>query len=185
MKSRQVLEAVLFVAESPVSSEELAEVLEVPRAEVEDLLVEMQADLIEREAGTVLIRAAGGWRLYSNPDTLPYLERFATTPTASRISAAALGTLAVVAYRQPIARSQVSEIRGVDSESVLSTLERRGLIEEIARSRGPGNPVVYRTTDLFLERLGIDDLGELPPLADHVPPPDLVETLEESYRSGT
>jgi segregation and condensation protein B len=182
--SLAALEAILFVTESPVPSTELAEVLELPKREVEDLLEQLGRDLEERGAGLVLREAAGGWRLYSHPDAYPYLERFSTSATARRLSTAALETLAVVAYRQPVARSQINEIRGVDSDSAVRTLERLGFIEETGRLAIPGNPAVYETTDMFLEKLGMRSLADLPPLADHVPAADFVDSLEETLRPG-
>ncbi|MCI0543311.1 MAG: SMC-Scp complex subunit ScpB [Actinobacteria bacterium] len=178
------LEAVLFVSEGPVPTGELAEVLELSTETVEELLTELGAQLVEREAGVVLRQVAGGWRLFSHPDAYPYLERFSSSATSRRMSSAALETLAVVAYRQPVSRTQVSEIRGVDSDSAVRTLERLGLIEERGRLGLPGNPAVYGTTGLFLERLGLNGLDELPPLADHVPPAAFVASLEESLRPG-
>ncbi len=138
---------------------------------------------IERGNNSVLRRIAGGWRFYSHPETFPYLERFAATATASRLSSAALEVLAVVAYRQPVSRNQIAEIRGVDSDSAIRTLERRGLIEERGRLPLPGTPTIYGTTGLFLEKLGLDSMEDLPPLADHVPPATVVETLEETFRA--
>jgi segregation and condensation protein B len=178
------LEAVLFVTEHPVPARELGEVLELPQARVEELLEELSAQLAERDAGLVLRSVAGGWRLYSHPDAYPYLERFSASATARKLSSAAMETLAVVAYRQPVSRSQIAEIRGVDSDSAVRTLERLGFVEEKERLNIPGNPAVYRTSDLFLEKLGLSDLSELPPLADHVPPAGFVDTLEESLRPG-
>lgn len=183
MNHRSILEAILFVAEEPIPTEELAEVLELATAEVEADLEALAADLVARESGIVLRRIAGGWRCYSHPDAFPYLERFATTATATRLSNAALEVLAVVAYRQPVSRSQIAEIRGVDSDSSIRTLERRGLIEEVGRLQIPGTPTIYGTTRLCLEKLGLASLDELPPLADHVPPADFVETLEETFRA--
>lgn len=182
MRDVAALEAVLFVTESPVPVGELAEVLELPKSSVEELLEELGQELNERAAGLVLRESAGGWRLYSHPDSYPYLERFTSTATSRKMSAAALETLAVVAYRQPVSRSQISEIRGVDSESAVRTLERLGFIEEAERLDAPGNPAVYTTSSLFLERMGINHLSELPPLADHVPPAGFVDSLEESLR---
>lgn len=184
LSSRAALEAILFVTEHPVPSGELAEVLEVPVAEAESLLAELGEAMSAREAGLVLRQTAGGWRLYSHPDAYPYLERFSASATARKMSAAALETLAVVAYRQPVSRTQIAEIRGVDSDSAVRTLERMGLVEEKERLSIPGNPAVYRTTELFLERMGLNDVAELPPLADHVPPAEIVGTLEESLRPG-
>ncbi|MBW3666589.1 MAG: SMC-Scp complex subunit ScpB [Actinobacteria bacterium] len=185
MNPKAALEAILFVTESPVPVHELAEVLEMSKHSVEDLLRELASDLDAREAGLVLRSTAGGWRLYSRPEAYTYLERFSSSATARRLSPAAIETLAVIAYRQPVARSQIAEIRGVDSDSAVRTLERFGLIEEKERLNLPGNPAVYRTTRLFLEKVGLDKLEDLPPLADHIPPAAVVDTLEESFRPGS
>lgn len=182
MNDLGALEAILFVTENPVPPRELAEVLEVPVSRVEELLAQLDTQLTEREAGLVLKSVAGGWRLYSHPGAYPYLERFSSSATARKLSPAAMETLAVVAYRQPVSRGQIAEIRGVDSDSAVHTLERLGLVEEKERLKIPGNPAIYRTTELFLEKMGLHDLGELPPLADHVPPAQFVDTLEESLR---
>lgn len=176
------LEAILFVAEEPVPVQEIAEVLEVPPAAVEEGLAALASRLESTGAGLVLRPAAGGWRLYTRPELHPYLERFATGPSAARLSRAALETLAVVAYRQPVSRAQVAEIRGVDSEHALHTLERRGLVDVVGRAGGPGQAALYGTTDLFLEKLGMRSRAELPPLADHVPPAHVVQRLEEPFR---
>ncbi len=185
MTELAAIEAILFVTESPVPVSELAEVLEVNPGRVRELLDELASLLEERGSGLTVREVAGGWRLYSHPDAYPYLERFASSATPRKMSPAALETLAVIAYRQPVSRNQVSEIRGVDSESAVRTLERLGLIEEKERLHLPGNPAVYRTTSFFLERLGLNSLTELPPLADHIPPSDFVDSLEESLRPET
>jgi len=177
-----VIEAVLFVAEEPVPTEELAEVLEISRDEVASTLDRLAAELGQAGRGVVLREVAGGWRLYTVPEAKPYLERFAATERATRLSSAALESLAVVAYRQPVSRGQVNEIRGVDSDRALRTLQRRGLIREVGRAGGPGQAVLYGTTELFLEKLGINSAAELPPLADHIPSADIVETLERPFR---
>lgn len=185
MKPIAALEAILFVTETPVPTRELAEVLELPKTEVETLLKALDEEMKSRDSGLVLRSTAGGWRIYSHPDAYPYLERFSASATARKLSSAALEALAVIAYRQPVARSQLSEIRGVDSDSAVRTLERLGLIEEKDRLDLPGHPAVYGTTELFLEKMGLNALEELPPLADHVPPADFVDSLEESLRPGT
>lgn len=185
MRPLAALEAILFVTQSPVPTSELAEVLELPKPEVEELLEELRTQMEDRESGLELRQAAGGWRIYSHPDAYPYLERFSTSATSRKLSGAALETLAVVAYRQPVARSQINEIRGVDSDSAVRTLERLGFIEEKDRLDLPGNPAVYGTTETFLEKLGMNSLSELPPLADHIPPAGFVDSLEETLRPGT
>jgi segregation and condensation protein B len=185
VNARSAVEAILFVTESPVPTNELAEILEIPAEEVESVIGELQSEMEERGSGLVVRPTAGGWRLYSHPDTYPYLERFSSTATARKLSAAAIETLAVVAYRQPVARSQIAEIRGVDSDSAVRTLERLGFIEEVDRLSLPGNPAIYGTTTLFLEKLGLNSVSELPPLADHVPPAQALEGLEDSLRPGS
>lgn len=182
MEPRAALEAILFVTEAPVPLHELAEVLEVTPDQAEALLGELRKDLEDRGSGLSVRSASGGWRLYSRPEAYPYLERFSASATARKLSSAALEVLAVVAYRQPVSRGQLTEIRGVDSDSSLRTLLRLGLIEEAGRLSLPGNPAVYRTTPHFLEKLGLDSLDELPPLADHVPPAEVVGALEETFR---
>ncbi len=174
------VEAILFVAEEPLTVEELAEVLEVPKQSVEEELDRLGERLDGH--GIELRRVGRGWRIYTRPAAAPHLERFSRA-SATRLSAAALEVLAVVAYRQPVTRAQMTHIRGVDSESAVRTLERHGLIEEAGRLPLPGNPAVYRTTPTFLEKLGMRALDELPPLADHVPPADVVDRLEETFRS--
>ncbi len=176
------LEAILFVTESPVPDRELAEVLEIATDEVAELVATLGRRLDERGSGLVVRRSAGGWRLYTRREVHPFLERFAASPTARRVSNAAMEVLAVVAYRQPVSRAQIAEIRGVDSDSAIRTLERLGLIAEVGRLPTPGNPAVYGTTDVFLEKLGLDTLDDLPPLADHVPPAEVLDALEETFR---
>ena len=179
-----ILEAILFVAEEPVTAAELAEVTERPKDEIEAALNDL-ADDLGTTRGIVLRNVAGGWRLYTHPDALAYLERYASTDRAKRLSAAALVVLAVVAYKQPVSRGQVADIRGVDSDHALRTLERRGIVLEVGRAPGPGQAVLYGTTDLFLEKLGVASLADLPPLADHIPPPQIMETLEMPMRPET
>ena len=183
MELRGLIEAMLFVAEDPIPTTEIAEVLEVPQQLVSEQLAAYAADLEAGGRGLVLRELAGGWRLFTHPDARPYLERFAATDRVTRLSKAALETLAVVAYRQPVSRGQVAEIRGVDSERALRTLERRGLIADIGVAPGPGQAILYGTTSLFLEKLGVRSLEELPPLADHVPPADVVDVLERPFRA--
>ncbi len=183
MEIRALLEAMLFVAEEPIPASELAEVLELPLTDVEAELGAFAQNLQDEGRGLVLRQLGGGWRLFTHPDARAYLERFAASERNTRLSKAALETLAVVAYKQPVSRGQVSEIRGVDSERALRTLERRGLIAEVGIAPGPGQAFLYGTTTLFLEKMGLRALGELPPLADHVPPADVVDVLERPFRS--
>lgn len=174
----RAVEAVLMVAEEPVETGLLAQLLEVPPARVEEICHELQQAYEADDRGFVIVRVAGGWRFQSHPDLADHVERFVVHGQSSRLSAAALETLAIVAYKQPVSRAQVSAIRGVEADAVMRTLQTRGYIDEAGRDGGPGQALLYRTTDKFLERLGIDSLDDLPPLGDFVPEGDLVDGLE-------
>jgi len=132
--------------------------------------------------GFQLVKVAGGFRLQTRPELSSYVERFVLDGQQSRVSSAALETLAIIAYKQPISRQQISAIRGVDPESVLRTLQARGYISEVSRDDGPGLAVLYGTTPLFLERLGVNSLEDLPPISDFVPDAGVVEALEAGLR---
>lgn len=175
------LEAVLFVADEPVSARELAQIVEATPGAVTVALEELSSTL-EEGHGLVLKEVAGGWRLYTHESVITHVERYGATERAKRLSNAALETLSVVAYKQPVSRGQVSEIRGVDSEHAMRTLERRNLVVDVGRAPGPGQAVLYATSSLFLEKMGIANLADLPPLADHVPPSQIMETLEMPMR---
>lgn len=176
-----VIEAILFVSEAPVSSEELAEVTERSREDIEEALSDLSTHLGDGH-GIELHHVAGGWRLATRAEHHDHVERFASTDTSRRLSKAAIETLAVIAYKQPVSRGQVAEIRGVDSEHAIGTLERRDLVAEVGRAPGPGQAVLYGTTPLFLEKMGLASVADLPPLADHVPPAQIMETLEMPLR---
>ncbi len=171
-----------MVAEEPLEPGLLAQLLEVPVVQVEEMCARLAASYQAEERGFVLARVAGGYRFQSHPDLAPYLERFVLEGQSARLSAAALETLAIVAYKQPVSRSQVAAIRGVNVDGVVRTLQQRGYIEEVARDPGPGQAVLYGTTGLFLERLGLDSLDDLPSLGDFVPAADAVESLERELR---
>ncbi|MEW6059438.1 MAG: SMC-Scp complex subunit ScpB [Actinomycetota bacterium] len=162
---RRAIEAVLFVSDEPVSTAALAQALEVDRREVEELCDELARGYEEEEAGIVLRNVAGGWRLSTHPDAAPFVERFVLSARHSRTTRATLETLAIVAYKQPVTRHQISAIRGANSDGVLRALVDRGLVSEVGREEGPGRPILYGTTPEFLERLGLPSLSRLPPLA--------------------
>jgi len=161
----RALEAVLFVSDEPLTPAVLSQALEVDRRRVEDLCAQLQAELEARSSGLVLRNVAGGWRLFTDPETQPVVERFVLSSRQARMTKAALETLAIVAYKQPVTRHQVSAIRGVNADGVLRALVDRGLIEEAGRDEGPGRPLLYATTPMFLERLGLASLATLPSLA--------------------
>ncbi|MDH3705150.1 MAG: SMC-Scp complex subunit ScpB [Acidimicrobiia bacterium] len=178
----RAIEAVVMVAEQPVPVVLLAQLCEAG-----EQLIEAHCDALasayETEGrGFVLARVAGGYRFQSHPDQAPYVERYVLDGQSSRLSAAALETLAIVAYKQPISRAQVAAIRGVNVDAVMRTLDQRGYIAEFSRDPGPGQAVLFGTTQLFLEKVGLDSLDDLPGLGDFVPGPEVVEQLEAGLR---
>jgi segregation and condensation protein B len=175
---RRLLEAMLFVADEPVPLTVLAQITEESRNRVTAELEALRNDLVEGERGLVLREVAGGWRLYTHPDAAAHVEKFVLAVQQPRLTQAALETIAVVAYKQPVTRQQISAIRGVDSDGVVATLELRGLVQEIGRDPGPGQAVLYGTSPKFLERLGLRDLDQLPPIADLLPPASVANELE-------
>ena len=162
------IEAVLLVVDEPVAEVTLAQVLERPRQEVASVLRELAADYTTHGRGFDLREIAGGWRLYTRAACAPIVERFVNDGQQARLTQAALETLAVVAYRQPVSRSRVSAIRGVNCDGVMRTLTTRGLVEEAGMDVDTG-ATLYQTTSYFLERLGMSSLAELPPLAPFLP----------------
>jgi segregation and condensation protein B len=176
---RTALEAILMVVDEPVSEVVLAQVAERPTDDVIAALRELAAEYDEQERGFELRQVAGGWRFYTRASAAAYVERFVLDGQQARLTQAALETLAVVAYRQPVSRSRVSAVRGVNVDGVIRTLVSRGLIEEAGHD-GEGGSILYRTTSHFLERLGLRDLDELPDLAPYLPDVDAMsDPLDE------
>lgn len=176
----RAIEAVIMASPEPVEPAMLAQLLEIPRREIESACEALAAEYAREQRGFVLARVAGGYRYQTHPDLAEFVERFVLEGQRSRLSAPALETLAIVAYKQPVSRAQLAAIRGVNVESVVNTLLERGYIEEVGRDPGPGNAVLYGTTSAFLEHLGLHSVSELPPLADFVPGPETVEVLEQT-----
>jgi segregation and condensation protein B len=184
VERRRAVEAILMVADEPVPPDLLAQLLEMTPAAVEQLCADLAATYEALDHGFVLVRVAGGYRYQSHPDLAPYIERFVLDGQSARLSAAALETLAIVAYKQPVSRAQVSAIRGVNVDAVMRTLQQRGYVAEVGKDPGPGQATLYGTTTLFLERLGLDSVSELPTLGDFVPGGDVVEALERGLHPG-
>jgi segregation and condensation protein B len=178
MNERKVIESILLLTDEPVPASLIGEVLESPKATVEATLRGLSDTFASEDRGFVLRETAAGWRLYTDPECDPWLERFVTSHTNTRLTGAALEVLAIVAYRQPISRAQIGEIRGVDSDGVVKTLEQRGLLVEAGRDPGPGTPVMFTVSPSFLERMGLRSTDELPPLADFMPDAEAVEDME-------
>jgi segregation and condensation protein B len=181
-EARRAVEAVLMVAEVPVEPQLLAQLLEVSVAQVGEVCEALAAEYEAEGRGFVLVQVAGGWRFQSHPDLAPYVERFVLEGQSARLSGAALETLAIVAYKQPVSRAQVAAIRGVNVDGVMRTLHQRDLIAEVGKDPGPGQAILFGTTSLFLERLGLSSLDELPSLGEFVPAADVVEHLEAGLR---
>jgi len=179
---RRAVEAVLMVADSPVEPGLLVQLLELAPARVADICEELAEAYRHERRGFVLVKVAGGYRYQSHPDMAPYIERFVLEGQSARLSAAALETLAIVAYKQPVSRAQVASIRGVSADGVLRTLCQRGYVAEVGRDPGPGQAVLYGTTALLLERLGLDSIEDLPSLGDFVPGPEIMDALEQGLR---
>ena len=168
------VEAILFVSDSPLEQASLAAALRVPVPEIAASLARLRAGYDERGAGIELRDAAGGVRLYTRPAVAPHVERFLQDGQRSRLSQAALETLAVIAYRQPVTRARISAIRGVNVDGVVRTLLSRGLIVEVGTDPDTGGGL-FRTSELFLERMGLQSLDELPSLAPLLPDLDGLE----------
>jgi segregation and condensation protein B len=177
---RGAVEAILMVVDEPVSEVTLAQILERPRADIATVLADLAADLDADRRGFELRSVAGGWRFYTRSEYADVVERFVMTGQQARLTQAALETLAIVAYRQPVSRARVSAIRAVNVDGVMRTLVTRGLVEEAGVDEASG-AVLYRTTAHFLERLGLQSLDELPPLGPFLP--DL-DSLDVSSTSG-
>ena len=181
-EARRAIEAVVLAATEPVPARTLAELVECSVDVVAQICAELTAEYERDGRGFVLAEVAGGFRFQTHPEVAPYVEQFVLEGQHVRMSGPALETLAIIAYKQPITRGQISAIRGVSVESTLATLVQRGYVEEVGRDPGPGLAVLYGTTSRFLERLGLGSLADLPSLGDFVPAPEVVEALERGLR---
>ncbi|MBF8251898.1 MAG: segregation and condensation protein B [Actinobacteria bacterium] len=171
------IEAILMVVDEPVTELTLAQVLERTVDEIEAALTRLSQSYEDR--GFALKKIGGGWRFYSHPDLAGVVERFVLDGQQSRLTQAALETLSVVAYRQPVSRARVSAIRGVNVEAVMKTLITRGLVEESGLEHETG-AILYRTTSFFLERLGLNSLDDLPALAPYLPNLEALDDILDS-----
>ena len=178
ISERKIIESILLLADEPVPARVIGEVLERPSAEIEGLLGELAYDYEDDDRGFLLRETAGGWRLYTSPESAPWLERFVLRHSHSRLTGAALEVLAVIAYRGPLSRTQITEIRGVDSDGVVRTLLQRGLIRESGHDATPGAPALFTVSDEFLERMGLRSVDDLPPLVDFMPTSEEVGDME-------
>lgn len=178
------IEAVIITATEPVPSQLLSELLELSVERIDELCRVMSESYEEDERGFELAHVGGGYRFQSHPAYRGYVERFILDDMPSKLSPAALETLAIVAYKQPISRGQIAQIRGVNADGVMRLLSQRGYVETVGRDDGPGQAILFGTSRLFLERLGLNSLEDLPPLEDFVPDVSTVELLEQVLRPG-
>lgn len=162
--TKSVIEVLLFVSPDPITLSNICRITEIEESVASDLLHELQREYQQRNRGLLVLELAGGWQLATKPEFAPYIERLYKRQANTTISRAALETLAIVAYRQPITRAELEMIRGVRSDSSVSTLIERGLIEEKGRRDAPGRPVLYGTTKEFLKHFGFKDISDLPDL---------------------
>ena len=178
------IEAVVITATEPVPSQMLSELLELSVERIDELCRVMAESYEADERGFELAHVGGGYRFQSHPAYRGYVERFILDDMPSKLSPAALETLAIVAYKQPISRGQIAQIRGVNADGVIRLLSQRGYVETVGRDDGPGQAILFGTSRLFLERLGLNSLDDLPPLEHFVPDVSTVELLEQVLRPG-
>jgi len=176
---RGTLEALLFVTDEPLPAPRVAKLLERTEPEVIAALTSLAGEYAADERGFQLREVAGGWRLYTHPAFHPVIERMVLSWDTRRLSQAALEALAVIAYHQPVSRQGVNAVRGVNSEAVISSLVEKGLVREAGRDKQQGNAVIYGTTRTFLEKFGLKDITELPPLAEFAPDSQTENAIRE------
>lgn len=179
---KRSIEAIILVSHDPVTPELLAQLLEQPVGIIETWCEELAADYRAQQRGFELRRIAGGYRYQTTAEQSAVVERFVLHDQKARLSGAALETLAIIAYKQPISRAQVASIRGVDPDGVIRTLQARGYVDEAGRDDGPGQAMLFGTTDIFLEKLGLESIDSLPPIAEFIPDAPVVEALERGLR---
>lgn len=181
---RGAIEALLFVSDEPISAARLARVLEASPGEVEETLANLAEEYRESERGFQLREVAGGWRFYTHPAHHDVIEQYVLSWDTRRLSQAALEALAVVAYHQPVTRAGVNAVRGVNSEGVIASLVEKGLVREVGRDKNQGNAIIYGTTRTFLEKFGLKEIDELPPLAEFAPDAETAEAIRDRLSAG-
>ena len=181
---RGALEALLFVSDEPVAAARLARLVEASPGDVEAALADLAEEYRESNRGFQLREVAGGWRFYTHPAHHDIIEQYVLSWDTRRLSQAALEALAVVAYHQPVTRAGVNAVRGVNSEGVLAPLVEKGLVRETGRDKNAGNAILYGTTRNFLEKFGLKDISELPPLAEFAPDSDTAHAIRERLSAG-
>lgn len=179
MNLKGALEALLFVSDEPVSAARMAKVLDAAPGDIEAALADLAVEFSEKDRGVQLREVAGGWRFYTHPAFHDVIERYVLSWDTRRLSQAALEALAVIAYHQPVTRNGVNAVRGVNSEGVVSSLVEKGLVREVGRDKNAGNAILYGTTRTFLEKFGLKDLGELPPIEEFAPDSETERSIRD------
>ena len=182
---RGALEALLFVSDEPVSAVRLAKVLDCSPGAVDEALANLAEEYREADRGFQLREVAGGWRFYTHPAHHGVIEGYVLSWDTRRLSQAALEALAVVAYHQPVTRQGINAVRGVNSEGVVASLYEKGLVREVGRDRNAGNAILYGTTRNFLEKFGLKDLSELPPIEEFAPDAETASSIRDRLSSGS
>lgn len=176
-----LVEALLFVSDEVLSEAQLADLCALSQTEIRKVLSDLTQDYERGNRGFVLREVAGGWRLFSHPAYADYIEKLVLSWDARRLSQAALETLAIIAYRQPVTRAQINAVRGVNSEAALSSLMEKGIVKEVGRDKTPGQPFLYGTTAKFLERFALRSLSELPPLEEFAPDDETRQQITDTF----
>ncbi|MDT8860090.1 SMC-Scp complex subunit ScpB [Alkalihalobacillus sp. MEB130] len=177
------MEGLLFVVgDEGLTGEDIASVLDIDVETIHDAISSLQVLYKEQQRGLQIVEMAGAFRLTTRPEHAPYFKKLAASPLHSGLSQAALETLAIVAYRQPITRMEIDEIRGVKSDRAIHNLSSKLLIKEVDRAPGPGRPILYGTTKFFLDHFGLNSLTELPPLPENVDEQSLEDEADLFFR---
>ena len=165
-RNKSILEALMFISAEPLSPKELKAVVDLHEADIEDLMEDLILEYSERDGGILIGRIAGGYQMHTNPRHSNLLRKFSGSVKSQKLSPAALETLAIIAYRQPVTKAEVEQLRGVNSDGVMKSLLEKRLIKIMGKKEAPGRPMLYGTTREFLQYFGLNDLTELPTLKD-------------------
>ncbi|MBI4733872.1 MAG: SMC-Scp complex subunit ScpB [Rubrobacteridae bacterium] len=183
VRIRSIVEALLFISDRPLTIEKLSEVMDVGDEEIKQVVDELSMEYRRSDRGFQIREVAGGYRMYSHPAYAPYIEKLILSYDHRRLSQAALETLSIIAYKQPVTKTDIAAVRGVNSEGVVNTLVSRGLIREVGKQDAPGLPVLYGTTDKFLESFGMRNTSELPSLDAFTPDEEAQKLIINGLRA--
>jgi segregation and condensation protein B len=183
LRLRSIVEALLFISDQPLAIEKIAEVTDVGKEEIKQVLDELSNEYRRVDRGFQIREVAGGYRMYSHPAYAQYIEKLILSYDHRRLSQAALETLSIVAYKQPVTKTDIAAVRGVNSEGVVNTLVNRGLVKEVGKQDAPGLPILYGTTDRFLESFGLRSTSELPSLDEFIPEDEVKKQIIDNLRT--